>query len=222
MGAERWRYLDCGAVTPFENAAVMPVLGREVAAGDGPIAMTSVWGQTHLNVGWFDDVDDTLYLDKCRELGIEVIRRPLYGGGTAFYDAGCALMWGFLLPKEQYPDLDNELARFQPVLLQALDAIGLGDAAEVPQEIQHRQIGESVAVRQAAPFQRGHALPGEALAELIQQPGLPHAGLPDKPDHLPATLLHLCEQLLQHGELPLPPHERTQHSRSHPCQWCVR
>ena len=33
MGAERWRYLDCGAVTPFENAAVMPVLGREVAAG---------------------------------------------------------------------------------------------------------------------------------------------------------------------------------------------
>ena len=127
MGAERWRYLDCGAVTPFENAAVMPVLGREVAAGDGPIAMTSVWGQTHLNVGWFDDVDDTLHLDKCRELGIEVIRRPLYGGGTAFYDAGCALMWGFLLPKEQYPDLDNELARFQPVLLQALDAIGLGE-----------------------------------------------------------------------------------------------
>ena len=58
MGAERWRYLDCGAVTPFENAAVMPVLGREVAAGDGPIAMTSVWGQTHLNVGWFDDVSE--------------------------------------------------------------------------------------------------------------------------------------------------------------------
>jgi lipoate-protein ligase A len=124
---ERWRSIDCGAVTPFENAAVMPVLSREVAGGADPIAITSVWGQTHLNVGWFDDVDDTLHLDKCKELGVEVIRRPLYGGGTAFYDAGCALMWGFLLPKDRYPDLNVELARFQPVILAALSEIGLGE-----------------------------------------------------------------------------------------------
>lgn len=124
---ERWRSIDCGAVTPFENAAVMPVLSREVAGGADPIAITSVWGQTHLNVGWFDDVDDTLHLDKCKELGIEVIRRPLYGGGTAFYDAGCAVMWGFMLPKDRYPNLDTELARFQPVILAALAEIGLGE-----------------------------------------------------------------------------------------------
>ncbi|MEY2447401.1 MAG: hypothetical protein QOH79_877 [Acidimicrobiaceae bacterium] len=124
---ERWRSIDCGAVTPFENAAVMPVLSREVAGGADPIAITSVWGQTHLNVGWFDDVDDTLHLDRCRELGVEVIRRPLYGGGTAFYDAGCALMWGLLLPKDRYPDLNVELARFQPVILAALAEIGLGE-----------------------------------------------------------------------------------------------
>src|SRR4051794_16404755 len=126
-GAERWRSIDCGAVTPFENAAVMPVLGREVAGGADPIVMTSVWGQTHLNVGWFDDVDDTLDLDACRRLGVEVIRRPLYGGGTAFYDAGGAVMWGFLLPKDRYPDLDAGLARFQPVLLATLARIGLGE-----------------------------------------------------------------------------------------------
>lgn len=119
--------IDCGAVTPFENAAVMPVLGREVAGGSDPIAMTSVWGQTHLNVGWFDDVDSTLDLAACERLGVAVIRRPLYGGGTAFYDAGCAVMWGFLLPKERYPDLDAELSRFQPVLLKALAEIGLGE-----------------------------------------------------------------------------------------------
>src|SRR4051794_31525620 len=126
-GAERWRSIDCGAVTPFENAAVMPVLGREVAGGADPIVMTSVWGQTHLNVGWFDDVDDTLDLDACRRLGVEVIRRPLYGGGTAFYDAGGAVMWGFLLPKDRYADLDAELTRFQQVVLAALAEIGLGE-----------------------------------------------------------------------------------------------
>jgi lipoate-protein ligase A len=126
---ERWRSIDCGAVTPFENAAVMPVLGRNVASGADPIATTSVWGQTHLNVGWFDDVDATLDLAACERLGIAVIRRPLYGGGTAFYDAGCAVMWGFLLPKDRYPDLDAELMRFQPVVSAALDALGLGEVA---------------------------------------------------------------------------------------------
>jgi lipoate-protein ligase A len=125
--SERWRSIDCGAVTPFENAAVMPVLSREVAGGADPIAITSVWGQTHLNVGWFDDVDSTLDLEACDRLGIAVIRRPLYGGGTAFYDAGCAVMWGFLLPKERYSDLDAELTRFQPVVLAALETIGLGE-----------------------------------------------------------------------------------------------
>lgn len=129
MGAatERWRSIDCGAVTPFENAAIMPVLSRNVAGGADPIATTSVWGQTHLNVGWFDDVDSTLDLAACERLGVAVIRRPLYGGGTAFYDAGCAVMWGFLLPKERYSDLDAALGRFQPVLLETLSEIGLGD-----------------------------------------------------------------------------------------------
>jgi lipoate---protein ligase len=124
---ERWRSIDCGAVTPYENAAVMPVLSRNVAGGADPIVITSIWGQTHLNVGWFDDVDSTLDLDACARLGIAVIRRPLYGGGTAFYDAGCAVMWGFLLPKEQYEDLDVALGRFQPVLLDTLAKIGLGE-----------------------------------------------------------------------------------------------
>jgi lipoate-protein ligase A len=124
---ERWRSIDCGAVTPYENAAVMPVLSRNVAGGADPIATVSVWGQTHLNVGWFDDVDSTLDLDACARLGVAVIRRPLYGGGTAFYDAGCAVMWGFLLPKDRYADLDAALTRFQPVVLDTLAKIGLGE-----------------------------------------------------------------------------------------------
>ncbi|WP_334143597.1 lipoate--protein ligase family protein [Rhabdothermincola sp.] len=126
---QTWRYLDLGRQGPYENASVMPVLARSVAEGSGPIAQTSVWGSTHLNVGWFDDVDATLDLERCRELGVEVVRRQLYGGGTAFYGAGCAAMWGFLLPKDpnDRADLDALLARFQPVLLDALARIGLGE-----------------------------------------------------------------------------------------------
>jgi lipoate-protein ligase A len=91
------------------------------------VATTAEWGATHLNVGWFDDVDSTLDLEACRRLGVDVVRRPVYGGGTAFYQQGCAVMWGFLLPKDAYPDLDGELRRFQPVLLDALARMGLDE-----------------------------------------------------------------------------------------------
>jgi lipoate-protein ligase A len=122
-----WRYLDLGRQGPFENASVMPVLARSVMQGSGPIAQTSVWGATHLNVGWFDDVDATLDLARCRELGVEVVRRQAYGGGTAFYGAECAAMWGFMLPKDDGVSLDEQLERFQPIMSAALDAIGLGE-----------------------------------------------------------------------------------------------
>lgn len=126
--SERWRYVDCGAVGPLQAMSQNGVLGGKVKAGEGPVAMSAVWGQTHLNVGWFDDVDSTLDLDACRELGIEVIRRPVYGGGTAFYQEGCAVMWGFFLPKTG-GSLDEKLRRFQPVLLETLARLDLGDVA---------------------------------------------------------------------------------------------
>jgi lipoate-protein ligase A len=123
---EQWRYVDVGAVGPLQAMSQNGVLGGQVKKGAGPIAMTAAWGSTHLNVGWFDDVDATLDLARCRELGIEVIRRPVYGGGTAFYQEGCAVMWGFFLKKEG-GTLDEKLARFRPVLLDTLAHLDLGD-----------------------------------------------------------------------------------------------
>ena len=97
--SETWRYVDCGAVDAFQNNAQMAVLARSVSEAGVAALQTSVWGATHLNVGWFDDVDSTLDLAVCRRLDVQVIRRPFAGGGTAFYDAGCAVMWGLLLPE---------------------------------------------------------------------------------------------------------------------------
>lgn len=125
--SETWRYVDCGAVDAFENNAQMAVLARSAGDAAQPILQTSVWGATHLNVGWFDDVDSTLDLAACEHLGIQVIRRPFAGGGTAFYERGCAVMWGVMFPKAgAHDDLDAEIARFQPIVLGALDRIGLG------------------------------------------------------------------------------------------------
>ena len=121
------RGIDLGAVDAFTNNAQMAVLARSTAESGRPTLQTSVWGRTHLNVGWFDDVDDTLDLGRCAELGVQVIRRPFAGGGTAFYDAGCSLLWGVLYPKGAgHDDLDAEIERVKPIVLDALGRIGLG------------------------------------------------------------------------------------------------
>ena len=126
--SEAWRYIDLGAVDAFENNAQMAVLSRSTAEAGVPTLQTSVWGRTHLNVGWFDDVDSTLDLAVCERLGVQVIRRPFAGGGTAFYDAGCTLMFGVMFPKGiGYDDLDAEIERMKPIVLDALNRIGLGE-----------------------------------------------------------------------------------------------
>jgi lipoate---protein ligase len=126
---ETWRFVDLGAVDAFENNAQMAVLSRSAREGGVPIFQTSVWGVTHLNVGWFDDVDSTLDLAECERLGVPVVRRPFAGGGTAFYGAGCAAMWGLLLPKpdDGTPDLDVLTTRLQAVVLDAMARIDLGE-----------------------------------------------------------------------------------------------
>ena len=132
-GRVAWRWLDLDRQGPYDNAATMPVLVRSVAEKGEPIAQTSVWGRTHLNVGWFDDVDATLDLGRCEELGVDVVRRSAYGGGTAFYAAECSMMWGFLLPRTgstlgiDHTDLDALLRRFQGIVGAALDRLGLGE-----------------------------------------------------------------------------------------------
>lgn len=122
-----WRWLDLDRQGPFENASVMPVLVRSVAMVGEPIAQTSVWGATHINVGWFDDVDSTLDLARCAELDVAVVRRQFYGGGTVYYERECSMMWGFLLPKGRAASLDDELRRFQAVVSDALERVGLGE-----------------------------------------------------------------------------------------------
>lgn len=121
-----WRFVDLGPMGPFEMTGQMPVLAGQVKETGRPVMTTSVWGQTHLNVGWFDDVDATLDLAACAEQGVAVIRRPMYGGGTAYYQEGCSVMWAWLLPGGAV-SLDDQLDRFQPVLLDALARLGCAE-----------------------------------------------------------------------------------------------
>src|SRR4051812_44141658 len=123
---QRLTFFDCGAQDVFQANYRNPRLVKAVMDTGRPHLMTAVWGDTHLDVGWFDDIDVWVDLEACRRRGVSVIRRHGYGGGTAFYDDGCAVMWSFMLPKDTHPDLDIALADFRPVMEHTLERLRAG------------------------------------------------------------------------------------------------
>lgn len=122
-----WRLFDAGAQDAGTAIGRMPALAQAVLTGahEG-ILLTSVWGRAHLNVGWFEDVDVVVDLDEARSACVDVVRRPVIGGGTAFYDSGCAATAAFFLPEGE---LDEILERYEGLLHRSLDELGLHDAA---------------------------------------------------------------------------------------------
>jgi len=132
--------VDLGAQDVFETNARMPSLVRELVTSGRPLMTTATTADTHLQMGRFDDVDMLVDLAACRRLGVTVARRPAYGGGTAFYQARCVATWSWMLPKAPAPnsagpeatdagssDLDVASKRLEPILLDTLARLGLGE-----------------------------------------------------------------------------------------------
>ncbi len=110
-----------------ESMARMPVICDRVASGrSDDVLIVGTFGTTHFNVGWFDDIDEVVDIDACRREEVEVVRRPVYGGGTAYYDADAALAVAQVVPADRFTSLDAALGAWQPIVLDALDALGLG------------------------------------------------------------------------------------------------
>ena len=71
-----WRYVDiAGAVDAFECQRPDAVLCRCSSTTSprrsGRWPRRRCWARRRLNVGWFDDVDETLDLNACRRLGVQ-------------------------------------------------------------------------------------------------------------------------------------------------------
>jgi lipoate-protein ligase A len=126
--SDRWRFIDVGKTEALAAYGRLPAIAASVVQGGPEVLMTMIWAKGHLTVGWFDDVDSAINLEGAREVGIDVFRRPIWGGGTAFYDTEAVAVWSWILRDDRFPTLDEALGHFRPVMERALDDLGLGEA----------------------------------------------------------------------------------------------
>jgi hypothetical protein len=83
-------------------------------------------------------------------------------------------------------------------------AIVRGDAAIIPQQVKDGQVGDAAPVRQAVSFHIPDALPGEALAKLVEQPRFAHAWRPDQTHSLAPASHDLLQDGVQQQQFPFP------------------
>jgi lipoate-protein ligase A len=122
---ERWRFVDAGAREAPDFFGRMPIMAAAVAAGGPQTLMTGMFGRGHFQIGWFEDVDAVIDLDAARGLGVDVFRRPVWGGGTAFYDTNASALLSFFIHADRFDVLDDALEYYRPVMRRALDDLDL-------------------------------------------------------------------------------------------------
>ena len=86
MSLERWRFIDSGPLRGAENMAVDEAMLEAHAAGDTPPTLrVYAWQPPAISLGKFQPVESAINPAACRQLGIDVVRRPT--GGRAILHA---------------------------------------------------------------------------------------------------------------------------------------
>jgi lipoate-protein ligase A len=83
---QRWRLLDTGPADAFTNMAVdEAILEHHAAEGGPPTVRFYTWSPAALSLGYGQPIDSNIDLERCRALGIDVVRRPT-GGRAVLHD----------------------------------------------------------------------------------------------------------------------------------------
>lgn len=129
MSAEtppRWRLLQTGPGDGFTNMAVDEALLDACIAGSAPPALRFyTWSPPAISIGYGQQFGSAIDLDRCRALGIDVVRRPT--GGLAVlhqYDVSYSLV----LREDELPAVRGILASYLTVshaLIRGLSYLGV-------------------------------------------------------------------------------------------------
>lgn len=111
------------------SSGFMGVLAASLVNGGPEILMTTLFDTGHFQIGWFEDVDAVMDLEEARRRGVQVFRRPVWGGGCAFYDTRAVATFSWFLRQGDYASVDAALERFRPLMRRTLDAVGLDQAS---------------------------------------------------------------------------------------------
>ena len=138
MGA--WRLLKLETHNAFMNMAIDEAILRARIAERVPNTLRFYrWKPSAVSIGKFQKPENEVYLDNCRRLGVDVVRR-ISGGGTVYHDAEDEVTYSLIAKTEDLgvTDIAAVYARVYAGIADALRILGItadfneGDAKNCP------------------------------------------------------------------------------------------
>jgi lipoate-protein ligase A len=126
MKDQNWRFIYTGKNDPYFNMAVDEVLLHSVQKGYPPVLRLYQWNPATVTIGYFQEVEKSVDLDRCNKSGIKFVRR-ITGGRAVLHDE--EMTYSFCGSSKDFPELGENVAEtYQTIstaLLVSLKVLGI-------------------------------------------------------------------------------------------------
>jgi lipoate---protein ligase len=121
----KWRVVDLQTNSAPMNMALDEAISNEIFEGANPTIRFYRWKPSAVSIGYFQSLQDEVNLEKCKELGIEIVRRRT-GGGAVFHDFNGEITYSIIGKQELFPkDLTQSYKQICGYLVDALSSLGM-------------------------------------------------------------------------------------------------
>lgn len=113
----------------FINMAIDEAVSEGVAAGTSPPTIRFYrWLPSAVSIGYFQSLNDEVNTKKCRELGVDWLRRRT-GGGAVYHDYEGEITYSIIAPESEFPkDITKSYEVICGYLVSALGSLGISAA----------------------------------------------------------------------------------------------
>ncbi|MBU0635721.1 lipoate--protein ligase family protein [Candidatus Micrarchaeota archaeon] len=98
-----WRLLELESNNAFQNMALDESICEHVSQGKSPPTIRFFkWNPSAVSIGYFQSLEQEVNQAKCKELGIDIVRRRT-GGGAVYHDRDGEITYSMIAPESFFP-----------------------------------------------------------------------------------------------------------------------
>ena len=99
----RWRVVGLETHDAYFNMAIDEVLLERVSEKLSPPTIRFYrWSPSAVSIGRFQSMEEEVNVEKCREIGVDYVRR-ITGGGAVYHDNGGEITYSLVAPESEFP-----------------------------------------------------------------------------------------------------------------------
>ncbi|HUB92839.1 MAG TPA: biotin/lipoate A/B protein ligase family protein [Candidatus Saccharimonadales bacterium] len=99
----KWRVIGLEAHDAYFNMAIDEVLLERIRKKKSPATIRFYrWSPSAVSIGRFQSMAEEVNMEKCRELGIDYVRR-ITGGGAVYHDIKGEITYSIVAPEREFP-----------------------------------------------------------------------------------------------------------------------